>query len=103
MRITQDIYTKKQKELSERQEKINEELAVHMKNDDSFKISISTLLSLLSRISDIFKSSKNSQKRELMSFVFSNLSLRGSKLDYALNKPFDVMVKCDSRSEWLGW
>ena len=99
--ITQDIYTKKQKELSNRQVSINEELAIHLKNDDSFQISVSILLSLLSRISEIFKSSKNGQKRELMAFVFSNLSLRGQKLEYTLNKPFDMMVNCDTHSEWL--
>jgi len=59
------------------------------------------LLSLASRAPELFESSKVEQKRKLINFLLSNLKLRGKKLEYTLNKPFDVLVNIDSRSDWL--
>jgi len=59
------------------------------------------LLNLASRAPELFESSKVEQKRQLISFLLSNLKLRGQKLEYTLNKPFDVLVNMDYRSDWL--
>ncbi len=51
---------------------------------------------------ELFESSKIEQKRKLINYVFSNLELDGVTLRYTLRKPFDLMVDCSTRSEWLG-
>ena len=35
-------------------------------------------------------------------FVFSNLTLRGEKLEYLMRSPFDLMVGRADYAEWLG-
>ena len=47
------------------------------KADDGFANSFEALLSLASRISSLFESSILEQKRKLLAFAFSNLSLEG--------------------------
>lgn len=48
------------------------------------------------------ESSKIEQKRQLIGFLFSNLQLRGGKLEFSLRNPFHLMVGTRSHSEWLG-
>jgi len=51
---------------------------------------------------ELFESSKIEQKRKIINYVFSNLELECVTLRYSLRKPFDLMVDCSTRSEWLG-
>jgi hypothetical protein len=69
--------------------------------DNSFKTTVRTAFGLANKTSELFESLKTSEKRELITFVFLNLSLRGAKLDYELRKPFDMMVNLHRRDEWL--
>jgi hypothetical protein len=52
-----------------------------------------SLISLASRTAELFERSKTEQKRQLIAFVFSNLQLRGKKLEFSLRSPFDLMVE----------
>jgi hypothetical protein len=56
-----------------------------------------------SRSAEIFERSKIEQKRELIAFVFSNLRLRGKKLEFSLRSPFDLMVNRADYSSWLAF
>jgi hypothetical protein len=47
--------------------------------------------------------SKIEQKRELIAFVFSNLRLKGKKLEFSLRSPFDLMVNVQDHSGWLAF
>ena len=69
--------------------------------DKNFKNAVITAFQLASRLHDIFLVSKNCEKREIINFVFSNISLRGDKLGYTLRKPFDLMVNLGERATWL--
>ncbi len=51
--------------------------------------------------SELFESSKTTENRELINFVFSNLSLRGRKLEYTLRKSFDMLLNLPHCPEWL--
>ena len=51
---------------------------------------------------ELFESSKIEQKRKLINYVFSTLQLEAANLRYSLRKPFDLMVDCSTRSDWLG-
>lgn len=73
--------------------------------DESYSITLITLLNICSRASELFESSKVEQKRQLINFLLSNLKLRGKTLEFELKKPFDVLVNIqnmENRSEWLG-
>lgn len=100
--ITTDTYDRKCQELKTRQYSINEQIKSYLKADETFKLTVNTVLSIASKAYNLFESSKIEQKRKLISYVFSNLELEGATLRYSLKKPFDLMVDCTTYSEWLG-
>ena len=100
--ITHDEYTKKVQELRQRQEELSKMLSGYSKEDEKFSIIVSYILNLVSRASEIFESSKVEEKRMLMGFVLSNLEIKDKKLVYEWKKPYDVIAKYASRSQWSG-
>ncbi|MEX0999760.1 MAG: hypothetical protein WD000_07360 [Thermodesulfobacteriota bacterium] len=100
MRITTDDYDRKCQELKTIQYNINDQIKNHLKADETFKITVNTVLSIAYMAFDLFESSKIEQKRKLINYVFSNLELNGATLRYSLKKPFDLMVDCTTHSEW---
>ena len=99
--ITKDIYNNKQSQLINRRQEINQQLEQHHKGNELFKIALSSLISLASHAYDIFASSTNDEKRQLLGYVFSNLELEGSKLVYTLQKPFNLFPDLTTCQEWL--
>jgi hypothetical protein len=65
-------------------------------------MTLESLIYLASRAAELFERSKTEQKRQLVVFVFSNLRLRGKKLEFSLRSPFDLMVNRANYSSWLG-
>jgi hypothetical protein len=61
------------------------------------------LISVASRAGDLFERSKIEQKRELLAFVFSNLCLKGKKLEFSLRSPFDLMTNRTNHTSWLAF
>ena len=98
--ITKDIYAQKHDELQNRRLEINQLLERNIDADGQFKIALSTLLSLSSRIGALFDGSKPEEKRHLIGFVFSNLMLEGSSLRYSLRKPFDLFADLSTCKDW---
>src|ERR1700730_3647637 len=101
--ITQDEYDKKARELKERQAEIATCIDQHQQGDGEYRTTLESLISLASRAAELFERSKTEQKRQLLAFVFSNLRLRGKKLEFSLRSPFDLMVDRRSYSSWLGF
>src|SRR5262249_9126341 len=100
--ITPDEYDKKARELKERQTEIAVRIEQHQKGEGDFRTTLESLISLASRGAELFERSKPEQKRQLLVFVFSNLRLKGKKLESSLRSPFDLMVNRASYSSWLG-
>ncbi len=98
--ITQDIYDKKVYEYNNRKKEINDELKLLNYADENFYESLSTLLALVSRANELFENADNEQKRKLIRFLFPNLSINGSNLEYSLKKPFDMLVNLPKCKEW---
>jgi hypothetical protein len=67
---------------------------------ETYCTTLETLISVASRAAELFDRSKTEQKRELLAFVFSNLRLRGKKLEFSLRSPFDLMVNRADHSSW---
>ena len=74
----------------------------HQKGEGEYRTTLESLISVASRAADIFERSKIEQKRQLIAFVFSNLALKGKKLEFSLRSPFDLMVDRRSYASWLG-
>jgi hypothetical protein len=102
-RITQDEYDKKARELKERQTEIALRIEQHQKGEGDFRTTLESLISLALRAAELFERSKPEQKRQLLAFVFSNLRLRGKKLEFSLRSPFDLMANRASYSSWLAF
>ena len=101
-RITQDEYDKKASELKQRQYEINEQQKQYTEADDQLAMTLSYLINIASRAYELFESSKAEQKRQLLGFPLSNLTLRGKKLNYTLKNPFNSFSDIQKRSKWLG-
>jgi hypothetical protein len=101
--ITQDVYDKKARELKEEQAEIATRIEQHQQGEGEYRTTLESLISLASRASELFERSKTDQKRQLIAFVFSNLQLRGKKLEFSLRSPFDLMVDRRSYTGWLGF
>ncbi len=99
--ITKDVYNNKLLQFTNRQQEINRLLEQHHKGNEQFKIALSSLISLASHAYDIFESSTIDEKRQLIGYVFSNLKLNGSKLQFSLQKPFNMFADLASCQEWL--
>lgn len=100
--ITQNEYDTKARQLKERQIEIAVHIEQHQKGEGDFRTTLESLISLASRAAELFDRSKTEQKRELIAFVFSNLRLRGKKLEFSLRSPFDLMVDRATYPSWLG-
>jgi len=74
----------------------------HQKGEGEYRTTLESLISVASRAAAIFERSKIEQKRQLIAFVFSNLALKGKKLEFSLRSPFDLMVNRRSYASWLG-
>ena len=75
----------------------------HHGGNEQFKIALATMVSLASKGADILKSSKTATKRALLSLVFSNLEMRGAKVQYTLSEPFKSFENVCEYKEWLGY
>ena len=84
-----------------RQNEIALRIEQHQEGEGDYRTTLESLISVASRAADIFERSKTEQKRELIAFVFSNLRLRGKKLEYSLRSPFDLMVNRADHTSWL--
>jgi hypothetical protein len=102
-RITQDDYDKKARELKEKQAEFALRIEQHQQGDGEYRTTLESLISLASRAAELFERSKTDQKRQLIAFIFSNLQLRGKKLEFSLRSPFDLMVDRRSYTGWLGF
>lgn len=98
--ICRDDYNRKRAFLDDQLYDIDTELKGHMAGNDGFKEALIDLLFIASGSEATFKGSTIEGKRQLVNFVFANLELKGDKLLYTLNKPFDLFVKVSDLEEW---
>lgn len=61
----------------------------------------SNLLFLASQAKNLFLKGKREQKRVLINFVSSNRTLRDGNLEFTYKKPFDILAKRASCTDWL--
>ena len=101
--INKDAYDRKFSQLQGRRQETSMLQEEHHNGNEQFKMALSMLVTIASKAPDIFKSSKTTLKRQLMTLIFSNLELGGQKLRYSLAEPFASFENLGSYKEWLGW
>ena len=72
----------------------------HKEADHSFRDAITSLLGLANRGLELFDTGNFEQKRKIMNIMFSNLKMRGAKLEFALLPPLDKFVNLTTCPEW---
>lgn len=87
--------------MKKKEQDLVNEINLHSKTDERFLITSSYLLELANRDYELFISSQPAQKNKLLKFVLANLKLEGEKLVGELKKPFEGILKCNERQEWL--
>ena len=98
--IAKEIHTEKRQQLVQQREDIIREIEQHNNADDNFSECLINVVELASMASATFKGSTIEKKRKLINLVFSNLELKGGKLDFTLRPPFDMFIKCTEIEEW---
>ncbi len=69
--------------------------------DDSFSECLVNLIDLAYGSLETFRGSNVSGKHRLINFVFSNLQLKGYRLEFKLRPPFDQFTNLSKMEEWL--
>ncbi len=97
-KVKEEDYERKVRAIKDKQRRIEVELESYTNADESYHITAKTVLSLAQRAEEIFESSEVVEKRELLKFVFQNLSIKEKRLNYSLRSPFDVLVGINNDS-----
>lgn len=98
--ITEHDYDKYFEKFKLEQTEINQRLTQLQDDDNNYIMSSRYIISILSDVYDLFKSSKVEQKRHLIKFVFSNLEIEGENVVYKLQKPFDTILEYSDSIIW---
>lgn len=85
----------------QKQQDLNLQLEDHTNADESFLINASYLLELSNRAAELFESSKEQEKRQLLNFLLSNCTLKGDILLFNLKPPFDAIYQANKNQIWL--
>jgi len=98
--ITESEYDKFYKSLKEKATDIAIRLDQLQEADDNYYITTKYLLDLSTRAYDLFISSEVEEKRQLIKLILSNVVITDEKLDYTLQTPFDLIIKCSDDQLW---
>ena len=91
-RITQDIYDRKMSEFETKQQELQIQLEEYAQADHEYHITVSRVLDLAKRASQIFESSEVNEKRQILGILLSNCRISKGKLLWELKSPFDVIA-----------
>lgn len=94
------MYDNKLREYKERQNDIMFKMKQFENANQNHYITANQVLSIAKRAKDIFESSEPEKKRQLLGFVFQNLTLDGKNLSYKLKTPFDKVRLVNSCHNW---
>ena len=97
-----DVFESMVKEREVRQKTILQELEDHSNGDKAFVIGASYILDVCSRADKLFEaeSTQLDQKRYLLSFVLTNMTLKGEKLNFTLKEPFNAIASYSKSQDW---
>ncbi len=98
--ISKEEFEKAKRRFKERQFELTDLIRTYDHADDEFTKRMELLLNLTHEAPQLWAGSTITQKRELLNFLFANLTLKGATLCYELRKPFDSMFAGDDCPKW---
>lgn len=101
-RITETKYNELYTKFRTEQKIIENKLGQLTQADDSYYMTVGYLGDLSKRARELFESSRADEKRRLLTFVLSNLKLKGKEVLYEAKKPFDMFLLANDRLSWGG-
>lgn len=108
-RITTDLYDEIVTELTARQMELDEQLMTLTHSNKSFIVTISYLIDLSQRSSELFKNSRALLQQKMLKLVLSNMELNDKKLSYIVNDPYKTFIETNKKtqngslnSDWCG-
>jgi site-specific DNA recombinase len=101
-RITESEYTKRYERYRQEQRFFDNKLKKLTRTDDEYYMQVTYLVEIAKRAGELFRCSKADEKRQLMGLVLSNMQVKGKKVLYEVQKPFDAILKYAERPSWGG-
>ena len=100
--ITPDDYNENKGRYDQEIARIDGQLARLEDADQNFYTTASYLLQLFKHGDKIFEVANDEEKRQIISIVLSNLSLKGKTVRFTPNEPFATVLKLTESSIWQG-
>lgn len=103
--IDEEQFALKMKEFKNKQEELLVEINKHDEGNKDYHLTVSSVLTLLQRAGELFRSSELEQKQQMLSYLFQNFELKDKVLQFKLKTPFDTVLSAnmsDCYSQWLG-
>lgn len=97
-----ELFERMVKDIEKKQKKILDDIKDHSAGDKAFVTGASYLLDVCSRAVELFdaESTKVEQKRYLIDFILSNVTLEGEKLQFNLKEPFEAVIALAKTGKW---
>lgn len=73
----------------------------HTIADESYYITVSTVLDLARRALKIFQNSEIDEKRQLLNFLLQNCLLKEKTLMFEMKTPYNALASYGSHNKWL--
>jgi len=97
-KIPAELYDDMLKDLTNRQQELNEQIESLTDSNTSFLVTASYLLSLAQRATELFMAADEALKQKLLKFLLSNLVLEDKKLSYEVNDPYKTFIEIKKKS-----
>jgi hypothetical protein len=86
------MYDRKMSEFESRQQELQIQLEEYVQAYHEYHITVSRVLDLAKRASQIFESSEVNEKRQILGILLSNCRISEGKLLWELKSPFNVIA-----------
>lgn len=98
--IDADTYHQKLNEYKTKQRDIMQEMQTYMDTDENILYTAKNVFDLARATKELFLSSKNENKRQILKIIFSNFQLNHETLELEVNEPFLSMSKIRNHPAW---
>ena len=102
-KIPEEMYERKYQEYTYRLEEIEKDIKKHRLYNQKYHECGLKIIELANKAYSLYKQSNSEEKRELLKFVLSHLSLKSKKLVPTYKKPFDLIIQHKEHNTWLSF
>ena len=99
-KLNQATYDSKKAEIESERKRLQENSEKYKEIDSQMRDNIVKIVSMVSNLNNVFDMATISQKSELLKLLLKDCKLNGDKLEYELNKPFDMLLSCPDYNQW---